>query len=322
MNLALAELSRLLARRFVQLMAVLLIAAFGVTVATTVASTHKPTAAELQRAEQEVRVAEIQLEPLRQNCEQRSPNLSFCDAYAQQKPRIEDYLYGVFIFSDEILDLVYFMIAFLALFAFLIAASFVGAELTSGGMTNLLLWRPQRITVLGTKLATVLAAVLALSIVASVLYIGAFYALAEIGGLPGDLDGEFWSDLVLTVLRGLGLVLFAAAIGFGAATLGRHTAAALGLIATYAIVWEIGARIVFQVTEASRPERYMLSSYIGAWMAGRASFYDQFACTNGFGSLCSREYELTWIHAAAVFAITLAAIVGGAFATFRHRDLA
>jgi ABC-2 type transport system permease protein len=108
-------------------------------------------------------------------------------------------------------------------------------------------------------------------------------------------------------------VLFAAAIGFGAATLGRHTAAALGLIATYAIVWEIGARIVFEVVEAGRPDQYMLSSYIGAWMDGDVSFYDRYV---------NDQYELTWVHAAAVFAITIAVIVGGAFATFRHRDLA
>lgn len=322
MNLALAELSRLVARRFVQLMAVLLIAAFGVTVATTVASSHQPTTVEWERAEEQVRIAELRIEQVRQDCERREVSASFCEAYAEREPRIEDYLFGVFVFSQEITELVYFMIAFLALFAFLVAASFVGAELNSGGMTNLLLWRPQRITVLGTKLAAVLAAVLAVSVVASVLYIGAFYAISEVGGVPGDLDGEFWRDIVLTVVRGLGLIAFATAIGFGAATLGRHTAAALGLIATYAIVWEIGARIVFEVIELGRPDQYMLTSYIGAWMAGDVSFYDRYACTDSFGSLCDGRYELTWAHAAAVFAITLAAIVGGAFATFRHRDLA
>lgn len=322
MNLALAELSRLVARRFVQLMAVLLIAAFGVTVATTVASSHQPTTSEWQQAEREVEQAEARIEQVREDCERREVSAAFCDAYTEREPRVEDYLFGVFVFSQEITGLIYFMIAFLALFAFLVAASFVGAELNSGGMTNLLLWRPQRLLVLGTKLGTVLAGVLALSLVASVLYIGAFYAIAEVGGVPGDLDGEFWRDLTLTVVRGLGFILFAAAIGFGAATLGRHTAAALGLIATYAIVWEIGARIVFEVIELGRPDQYMLSSYIGAWMAGDVSFYDRYACNDGFGSFCDGRYELTWAHAAAVFAIVLAALVGGAFATFRHRDLA
>jgi ABC-type transport system involved in multi-copper enzyme maturation permease subunit len=312
-NLALAELSRLLARRFAQLMAVLLIAAFGVTAATTVGSSHQPTTAEWQLAEQEIENDEIRREQFRQDCERQQVTPAFCDAYLGEQPRIEDFLFGVFVFSAEITELVYFMIAFLALFGFLVAASFVGAELTSGGMTNLLLWRPQRMTVLGTKLAAVLAAVLAASVVAGVLYIGAFYAIAEVTGVPGDVDAEFWGDLTLTFGRGLGLVLFAAAIGFGAATLGRHTAAALGLIATYAVVWEIGARIVFEVTEAARPDQYMLTSYLAAWMTGDVSFEDRYG---------NNLYEITWVHAAAVFAITLAVVVGGAFAAFRQRDLA
>jgi len=312
-NLALAELSRLVARRFVQLMAVLLIAAFGVTMATTVAGSHQPTTAEWERAEREVQLTQARLEQFRQECEQRRVSRTFCDGYLEREPRVEDYLFGVFVFSHEITDLLYFMIAFLALFAFLVAASFVGAELTSGGMTNLLLWRPQRATVLGTKLATVLAAVLAVSVVASVLYTAAFYAIAQATGVPGAVDAEFWGDLAVTVLRGIGLVLYAAAIGFGAATLGRHTAAALGLVATYTIVWEIGARIVFEVVETARPEQYMLSSYIAAWMDGELSFPERYL---------NDEYTLTWVHAGAVFAITLALIVGAAFATFRQRDLA
>jgi len=43
--------------------------------------------------------------------------------------------------------------AVLALVAYIVGASFVGAEWSSGGMMNLLLWRPRRLQVLGTKLA-------------------------------------------------------------------------------------------------------------------------------------------------------------------------
>jgi len=322
-NLALAELSRLVSRRFVQLMAVLLIAAFGVTIATTLGSTHQPTVSELRAAEQQVEAAQIRLEQIRDDCVEQELDPRLCDMWAGRAPRIEEYLSGVFVFSQEITELAYFLIAFLALFAFLVAASFVGAELTSGGMTNLLLWRPQRVVVLGTKLATVLAALLAASLAAAVLYIGAFYAIAEVGGVPGVLDGDFWPDLILTVIRGLGLVLLAGALGFGAATLGRHTAAALGLLATYAVIWEIGARIVFEVIELGRPDQYMLSSYLAAWMDGDVRFNDRNACRGDtYFDGCISEYDVTWVHAGAVFVVILAAIMGGAFATFRHRDLA
>ena len=51
MRLVRAELGRLAARRFIQLMVVLLIAAFGITIATTIASSHQPTASELSQAQ-------------------------------------------------------------------------------------------------------------------------------------------------------------------------------------------------------------------------------------------------------------------------------
>ncbi|GAA4675737.1 ABC transporter permease subunit [Phytohabitans rumicis] len=320
MNLVAAELSRLTARRFVQLMLVLLIGAGAVTVGTTLATSHRPTAIEWDQAEQQAQVERNRIADTLADCQRAELDEEYCRQLAERDPRAEDYLYGVFVFKDEIKGLVYFLISFLALFGFLVAASFIGAELTSGGMTNLLLWRPQRMTVLGTKLGTMLGAVLAVSVAATVLYVGAFWTIAEATGVRGDLDADFWSDLGLTLVRGLAFVLFVSAVAFGAATLGRHTAAAVGLIAAYAIVWEIGLRIVLEVTEAGRPDQWVLSSYIGAWMDGRLEFWDSNAC-RGFGP-CEGTYELTWVHASAVFAVILIALVGGAFATFRQRDLA
>lgn len=317
MNLASAELYRLIGRRFVQLMAVLLIGAFAITGATTVASSHEPTTYELEQAESDMRRDQFQRAENRRLCLEVRDE-AFCDQFAPREGRIEDYLSGVFIFAEEIEPLVYFLIAFLALFAFLVAASFIGAELNSGGMTNLLLWRPQRMVVLGTKLGTLLAAVLTVSIIASVLYIGGFWMVAKLRGFDGEVDGVFWAELIQLAGRGLVLVLFAAAVGFSLATLGRHTAAAMGVLAAYAVVWEIGARIVLEVTEADRPDRWMLASYLGGWVEGDVRFSD-----NGcFDSFDSCTYLITWPQAGAVFAVVLAALVGTAFATFRTRDLA
>jgi ABC-2 type transport system permease protein len=316
-NLISAELYRLVARRFVQLMAILLIGAFAVTGATTVASSHEPTTYEVEQAEERMRRDQFQREAAHQAC-LRSQDADFCDDFIRADMRIEDYLYGVFIFAQEIEPLVYFLIAFLALFAFLVAASFIGAELNSGGMTNLLLWRPRRMVVLGTKLGTLLATVLTVSIVASALYIGGFWAIAELRGFSGAVDGAFWADLIQLAVRGVALVLAFAVVGFSVATIGRHTAAAVGALATYAIVWEVGARIVLEVTEADRPDRWMLTSYVAGWVEGDVRFSDN-QCLDSFDS-CT--YLITWPQAGAVFAVLLALLAGSAFATFRTRDLA
>lgn len=318
MNLVRAELSRLLARRFTQLMLVLLVGAFAVTIATTVASSHQPTAAEWERAEFQVVQEESRQQQMRALCESGNATDDFCRALDEQKPRLEDFLYGVFVFEREIRDLTYFLVAFLALFGFLVAASFIGAELNSGGMTNLLLWKPQRLTVLGTKLGTLLAAVLAIAVAATVTYIAAFWVIAQTNGLPGETGAEFWGDLTMVVVRGLLLVLGAVALSFCLATLGRHTAAAMGAVAAYAIVWEVGARIVMEVVETGHTEAYMLSTYLGAWMDGGVTFYAG-PCTGSFDD-CS--YSLTWAHGLIVLGALVAVAAVGAFATFRRRDLA
>jgi ABC-2 type transport system permease protein len=327
-NLLRAEVSRLAARRFVQLMVVLLIAAFGITIATTLASSHRPSANEIALAEADAAQHRRELGPSYERClaDQRSSRgpqtVQDCEALNPERVDREDFLYGVFVFEREIRPLMYFLVAFLALFGFLVGASYIGADLNSGGMTNLLLWRPKRLTVLGTKLGTLLGAMLAGSVVASALYLGAFWTIAQTTGLPGDLDGDYWRWMGLTSLRGLALILGVTALGFSIATLGRHTAAALGAVAAYAIVWEIGARIVLDVVEAGRPDQWMMSTYVGAWMSGEAHLWDRNACSGTTFGLCDGRYTLTWVHATAVLGILFLGFVVAAFANFRRRDLA
>jgi ABC-2 type transport system permease protein len=322
LNLVRAELTRLVTRRFTQVMVVLLVAAFGVTLATATATTHRPSAAEVARAERLVADEQAARRALQDACVRaqlpdapvelrarfRATN---CGIFDPDEVSSADFLSGVFSFTSSIRDLVLFLGAFLALFGFLVGASFVGAELTSGGMTNLLLWRPRRLQVLGAKLGTLLAGVAGLAVVATLLYLGTFWTLAEVAGLPGDQTRQFWGSLALVCLRGIGLALVAASIGFAAATVGRHTSTAVGLTAGYAVVWEIGARIVMEIVGTDRPGRWVLSSYLAAWMNGRLDLW------GGDG-----RYTIQWWHAGLLFAVLLGVVVGGAFAQFRRRDLA
>lgn len=332
MNLVRAEASRLFARRFVQVMLLLLLAAFGVTVATTIAGSHQPTAAEVSRAEAQAAEQFREAERWYSQCLAQQRGLGSpdperfpanCEDLRPRQPDAVEFLYGVFVFEKQIRPLTYFLIAFLALFGFLVGASYVGAELTSGGMTNLLLWRPQRMVVLGTKLGTLLAATLLVSVVAGPLYLGTFWVIAEVRGLPGELDAEFWRWLGLTAGRGLVLVLLVTAIAFAIATVGRHTSAALGAMAAYVVVWEGGARIVMEIVKTARPDQWMLSTHLGVWMAGRGQFWDRSACTGDVVGYCGDEwYTLHWPTSLAVLLAVTAVCVGAAFLTFQRRDLA
>ncbi|MDH6465271.1 ABC-2 type transport system permease protein [Micromonospora sp. A200] len=336
MNLVRAEVERLAARRFVQLMLVLLALAFAITTATTLVGSHQPSARELAAAEAQlaqvirgmetdheyclrVKAGELPVEEHRYlpaDCSEIDPVLR------DQLPVVADYLSGVFVFGQQAGSLLYFLIAFLVLFGFLVGASYIGADLNSGGVVNLLLWRPRRLTVLGAKLGTLLGVVTLLAVVATVVYLGTFWTIAQAAGLPGQLDGAFWQDLASRYGRGLVLVLLATALGFGIATLGRHTSAALGAVAAYAVVWELGARVVFEIIDVARPDTLMLSTYIGAWLTGRMELYDDHACLNSSAfDICDGRYTITWAPALLVLLALAGAVTAAAFAVFRRRDL-
>ncbi|WP_200211569.1 ABC transporter permease subunit [Micromonospora coerulea] len=335
MNLVRAELERLSARRFVQLMVVLLLVAFAVTAATTLAGSHRPTAEELTTAQSQAAEQRRSMEDAHERCLQIKAgtippedsdyipgDCAEIDPVLMEKvPAAADYLNNVFTFANQARPLLYFLIAFLMLFGFLVGASYIGADLNSGGVVNLLLWRPRRWAVLGAKLGSLLGGLLVISAMASAAYLAVFWLIAETAGLPGRLDGEFWRSLGGTYGRGLVLVLLAAALGFAIATLGRHTSAALGTAAAYLVVWELGARLVLQIVGAARPDQWMLSSYLSAWLTGEARFWDSHACGPDATGFCDSFYTLSWAPGLGVLLGLTAALVGAAFVAFRRRDL-
>ncbi|MGN9778672.1 ABC transporter permease subunit [Micromonospora sp. H33] len=337
MNLVRAELERLGARRFVQLMLVLLVLAFGVTALTNVAISHRPTPDEMtvaqQRADSERREMELHHERCLARQRGELPSEPFDGGYypadcsevdpalRERLPVAADHLVEVFTFSRDTRPLLYFLIAFLVLFGFLVGASYIGADLNSGGVVNLLLWRPRRIAVLGAKLGTLMAVVLLLSLLASVAYLATFWMIALVDGYVGPVDGDFWSDLGAVWARGLVVVLLSTAIGFAIATLGRHTSAALGAVAAYAVVWELGARLVMEILSVGRPDQLMFSSYLGAWLAGQAEFWDRRGCTDPYGGFCDGTYVLTWRPGLVVLLLLAGGLTAAAFAVFRRRDL-
>ncbi|MEH0845554.1 ABC transporter permease [Micromonospora sp. CPCC 205711] len=337
MNLIRAELERLAARRFVQLMVVLLALAFAVTTATTLAGSHQPTPGELasarSQAAETIRSMEADHErclriksgeiPVGEDTGYLPADCSELDpALRDRLPVTADYLINVFVFAQQARGLLYFLIAFLALFGFLVGASYIGADLNSGGVVNLLLWRPRRLAVLGAKLGTLLGVVALLSVVATAVYLATFWTIAQTAGLPGRLDGEFWQALGAIWGRGMVVVLLAAAGGFAVATLGRHTSAALGVVAAYTVVWELGARLVMAIVGTPRPEQLLLSSYLMAWLRGRMMFWDDSAnCADGTPFCAGGSYAITAGPALLVLLALTGAVTAAAFAVFRRRDL-
>jgi hypothetical protein len=313
MNLIRAEANRFFSRRFILAMMGVLIVAFLLTVLTVIGKSKTPTPEMWSDARVAAANARTQSERMHTNCLRVGNSTADCERFNPNRIKDENYLWGVFNFAREIHELVYFLIAFLCFFALLVSASFIGSELNSGGVTNLLLWRPHRMAVLGAKLGVAVGSVAVISLVFSAIYVGTFYVLAQTTGWIGDTDTpNFWPDLTLLCVRGIALALIVSALSFAVATIGRHTAATLGAAFGYLVLWEVGARIVVETLNmAGRTQRdhWFLSSYVSSWVVARDT-----NCVYCFPTT-------TIIESTVVFAALLALFVGLAFTTFHRRDL-
>jgi hypothetical protein len=212
--------------------------------------------------------------------------------------------------------------ALLALAAFVIGASYVGAEWSTGGMMNLLLWRPQRLKVLGTKLAALLAGLTALGVVVGLLWTGLFTLIASLRGTLDGMTSGAWQSFALTELRGLTLILVAGAVGFGLASLGRHTALALGAVVGAVVVFQFGLVTVLSLAKVKFAEAWLLPVWALAWMDKKTVLEDYNSCDfNAFSGCEPAKLTLTWPMAGGLMAIAVVLVVGAAMWTMRNRDI-
>jgi ABC-type transport system involved in multi-copper enzyme maturation permease subunit len=233
-----------------------------------------------------------------------------------------DYMDSTFDFKANFGNMITTWAALLALAAFVIGASYVGAEWSTGGMMNLLLWRPQRLKVLGTKLAALLAGLAALSVVVALLWTGLFVLIASLRGTLDGMTSGAWQSFALTELRGLTLILVAGAVGFGLASLGRHTALALGAVVGAVVVFQFGLVTVLSLAQVKYAEAWLLPTWALAWMDKKLVLQDYNACNFSAISGCQPpELTLTWPMAGGLMAVVVVLVVGAAMWTMRNRDI-
>jgi ABC-2 type transport system permease protein len=262
----------------------------------------------------------------RQRCEQ-DPSQYGGDCGQLWTPTREEFDYTQFMpstfdFNQKFRDMITTLAAILGLAAFVVGASFVGAEWTSGGMMNLLLWRPQRLRVLGTKLAAFLVTLGGLAVVLSVVWTGVFVLIANLRGSMSGMTAGAWQSTVLTELRALVLILVAGAIGFGLAALGRHTALALGAAVGVIIVFQFGLVTVLSMAQVPYAEAWLLPIWVMAWMNKEIKLQDYNGCDFSATAGCQPpELTLTWPMAGGLMAVALVLVVGAAMWTMRSRDI-
>lgn len=196
--------------------------------------------------------------------------------------KADDLIYTyTFVFTEQSPMLFIGVAVVAGLIMMMLASSAVGAEWSSGGMANLLLWHPNRLKVWGAKLGAASAvcagAVLALLLLA----FGLLYVVAAARGEVGDLNAKWWDENLVKLVRAGVLSLAMTVLGASLAMLGRHTAISGGIIAGYLIVGNLLVQFAGMAMRIPFPERLSLYTWVTAWIEGRVEleYWSDFEAT-------------------------------------------
>jgi hypothetical protein len=337
MSLARAERRRLFKRRFTRymlLIGMLILAAVALGMYLTNEKVGPAQVAAAQRqADRQYEQMLIEVEQIRQDCRQaKEAGAAQARRYPEDCDQIqaptkaeaanpEWYMPATFDFKQEFQATIVVFTAILALVAFVVGASYVGAEWNTGGMMNLLLWRPRRLHVLATKLGTLVAWLVAAFVVLGAAWTAAFWAIATYRGTTAKMTPGTWESFAITGARGLGLVLVSGVLGFAVASLGRHTAMALGGALAVIVVGQFGLGILLATAQVRFLEMYLLPTYVAAWMFKSVQLRDFESCEFTLGECRPETMDITWQHSALLFGVTTVVIVSLAMWSMRRRDI-
>ena len=203
-----------------------------------------------------------------------------------------------------------------AVLAFLVAATFVGAEWSSRSMVALLFWETRRPRVLGAKIAVVAVASLVVGAVAQLAWLAMAGLLQAVHGDDAALPDGFWAELLGTAGRGVLLTVFAGLLGFGLTNLVRNTGATLGLGFVYFAVVETAVRVV-------QPEwqPWLLTNNASALVVPDGITLYMPPETGPGGVYTDVEYVLGNLQAGVYLAVVTAAVLAVGIALFSRRDL-
>jgi ABC-2 type transport system permease protein len=207
---------------------------------------------------------------------------------------------------------------FVALMTFTIAASFIGAEYSSGSITSWLTFVPQRSHVFWSKLLAVAVFAAVLGTLAGTLVLGASLVLARWHGSPIEAIPE----LAGVGVRGVLPVVVLAVLGFCVGLLTRHTAGAIGLLLAALIVCFVRIGLLSSQAWAQRITPWTPEGNIAA-LVDRGYQYgvpvEQVTPDGVSVELVAGAVSLT--HGLVYWLIILTLVITGASMIFRHRDV-
>jgi len=206
----------------------------------------------------------------------------------------------------------------LAFVGFLVGASFVAAEFSSGSMANWLTFEPRRIRVYASKLAAAgLGLIPATVALLGLLTAGVWLIVRQFSPTVGT-SAKVWGDLGEMGARSLALALAVTVTGAAIGVLLRRTVAVLGIAVGYLVLVE---GVFGQALQGARP--WLLQLNVNAWLQHGASYFVESCTTDAQGGYSCQGVEkvLTFGHSAAYLGLLVLLVVSLAAVVFRRRDV-
>ena len=234
------ELRRVLARRMLKVLALLAVAGIALTGILTFVNTEHATRQEMAALRQaaDARVAACvagQVPKLERDGRGGPPEGVPRDEFCKfATGRVDDPRFKL----RSLKGILQGTTAPLVVVAWLIGASVIGSDWQSRTITTVLTWEPRRVRVLLTKALACIVVATAFALLAQALLSAALLPAGYLHGTIAGTGGTWGRSVAGVILRGTALVAIATAVGFSVASVGRNTAAALGIGFAYFLVIE------------------------------------------------------------------------------------
>jgi ABC-type transport system involved in multi-copper enzyme maturation permease subunit len=314
------EFHRFRSRRFIQVLITLALLGWLAAVVIGFLNFGEPTEADFAEARQRIEQEVALQEGFRQDCLDE-PGVPDRDC----PPEISASVFQV----EDFLDKAPFDLAgnaqpgaagfggASAVVAFLIGATWIGAEWSARSLVALLFWVPQRLKVMASKIAVLTVAAAGFGVAMQLAWLAMAGLLDAVAGNGEPLPDDFWPDLLATQGRSVLLVVLASLIGFGLANLVRNTGAALGVGFVYFAIVETALRLL-------RPawEPWLLSNNIaGLIIPGGVSVFLPGGTPGPEGLGQPTEYLIGNLQAGVYLGVVTAVAVGIGVVLFARRDM-
>jgi ABC-2 type transport system permease protein len=314
-----AEVTRLLSRRFtvIALIALLLgLGGFQLVVNDALSPLTGAQLAAAQRAYEQTHKDWVDShEKYEQECRDSGGTAEEC---AFPEPTLAHFSVEPTPFKDVAHTALQLSTALVALVAFMIAASSIGAEYSSGSITNWLTFVPRRGPVFWSKLLTLVGFAALLGAFGVAVMLAAALVLARLYGSRIESLRELAEMGARSVLAVVGLAM----LGFCIGMVTRHTASPIGLLLGYVVVWFLRMGILGEQAWTQRITPWTPEANLAAIVDHGFTYSVPVERVTSDGvEIDYVEHAVSLTHGAIYWSILLVLVVMGSLLIFRRRDV-